>query len=697
MSGPASADIARAQLLSSNAPVITVESNGSQYTQVTNASQHITGTIKIELDGGISGRVKSFEAFPRLGYIIGPLSVSWDHFKDSGISRSYEAPGPKSVTETFDFMIPRQHYADFMVAACNNHADKLRGEGKKNSEIFDKDRTLAIGLGGQVEADLSGLGSIEPSPQLVNAPYTIGITCKRDASLDPVTTAIKDAVLVAHTAETNNLTGACELQLSGTIVTQNPNTQVKFRYHSLKGEQSDIKTVTTDGSGFVNFLHAFPLAKGSQQSGKVRMIGTSHALMSNWAEFQADCSEPLQDIATVLPPKAVALEAYAMPGGVVKNNRICPTTVKFAGVMKGRGKVKGVVAISVDGKPKVLEQFQAEDGNHIVVQGEHSLSWEGNNAVKQSVLYRMVVLNLAGDTVDQIEERTSFLCRKPQVAGGNAINELASNDILPKSVALSITTQGQKKLPGWVCPEKARLHGQVTSDDQPLTGKAILYAGASQVAEHDVELEANWGHNYDGEHSLVWNAAGQKKQTMLFTLKFFNQHGHLVKTVEQAEKFVCQKIVVNRAVAGGQGELAPEQKDPLAAQQDAPAAVGQLAIRPDLAILAPKGRIRDGEIRLSGGKPMQTYKLTFFRKAGGKATQVNSAQLPKQMKGKNAGFPLAALTGARAWRLRVCPLGQGPAACETSDFRIPLVAARQQEKAPSKPATAVIVVPGAMN
>ena len=125
-------------MLSSNAPIIHVESNGSAYTHVSNSSQNITGTFKVMLDGEVNGRVDSFEAFPKLGYLFNDTTASWDYFKDSGYSKSFSTPRPKDWTETYNFVIPRDDYADFMVVACNNHADKLRSEGKKNSEIFDQ-------------------------------------------------------------------------------------------------------------------------------------------------------------------------------------------------------------------------------------------------------------------------------------------------------------------------------------------------------------------------------------------------------------------------------------------------------------------------------------------------------------------------------------------------------------------------------
>ena len=186
----------------------------------------------------------------------------------------------------------------------------------------------------------------------------------------------------------------------------------------------------------------------------------------------------------------------------------------------------------------------------------------------------------------------------------------------------------------------------------------------------------------------------QTEQTLDFTLKFANEHNYVVKTVEKTESFACQKVSTT-GLAGAGGLTGGEQPGQ-ASQQAATGMLVQPQALP-LSIMAPKGRVRNGEIRLSGGKPTTSYKLTFFRKSGGKATQVSSAQLPKQMKGMNAKFPLAALTGGRAWQLRVCPVGQGPAACTTSDFRIPLIGAKKDKAAPAQPKATVVIVPGAMN
>ncbi|WP_193371396.1 hypothetical protein [Pelagibius marinus] len=492
----------------------------------------------------------------------------------------------------------------------------------------------------------------------------------------------------------DSLSGACSMNLQVGLETVEPEDHVKFRFESNDGQKSDVKSVITDSNGFGQYAFDYSLPAGGTKSGQVRIIGVGENFSSPWRDYEVDCGSSAQDLAAVLPPKATHLEGIATADTILYRGRVCPTTVKIWGILQGRGDASGAVAIFADNKLKVLKQYEAEDGQQIVIQGEHTLSWEGNQTGQQNVPYRMNVTNAVGDLVDHIEAAANFECKEPEVNAqfDNAPGGIASNDNLPKSVTLSLSTLGQKKLPGWICPERVRLHGNVTSDDQPLTGTAVLYASGSLLAEHDVELEANWGHNYDAEHEFSWNTA-KTEQTMNFTLKFINQHGHLVKTVEKTENFACEKVSTSGLAAGG-GEIGTTQPGQ-ASQQTATGMLVQPQALP-LSIMAPKGRVRKGEIRLSGGKPTQTYKLTFFRKSGGKTTQVSAAQLPKQMKGMNASFPLAALTGGRAWQLRVCPLGQGPAACKTSDFRIPLAGAKQ-DKAPSNPAAAVVVIPGIAN
>jgi len=128
-------------------------------------------------------------------------------------------------------------------------------------------------------------------------------------------------------------------------------------------------------------------------------------------------------------------------------------------------------------------------------------------------------------------------------------------------------------------------------------------------------------------------------------------------------------------------------------EQGRPVATGQLAVGPALAIMAPKGTVRSGQIRLTGGPANATYELTFYRKVYSSYQAVNIAGLPKQMTGLTASIDLAALDGSRQWRLEVCPVSGGQGTCKTSDFRLPVVSAVKQKTAPAQP-TPFVIVPG---
>src|SRR3546814_10146744 len=189
----------------------------------------------------------------------------------------------------------------------------------------------------------------------------------------------------------------------------------------------------------------------------------------------------------------------------------------------------------------------------------------------------------------------------------------------------------------------------------------------------------------------------QAQQTVIFAMNVTNTAGAIVEQFEKTEHFACRAVQTSAVGQGAAGGVAGKPK-PTHSQQ---ATVGQLALTQgaSLAIQAPKGVVRKGEIRLSGGAANGSYTLKFLRRNGGAYTAVNAAQLPKQMTGLTASFPLAALTGGRDWRIEVCPQKQGGTACKTSDFRLPGVVVGgggAAVKASAKPATPLIIVPGAV-
>ena len=568
--GTAAADSGNVFVQWLNAPPIKVASLGSEYTEVAGSPAPILGSLMVELDAGASGRVKSFEAWPKLSMVEGTWHDFWDHSH----SESYGLPRPKTVRTGVGLNIPKSDYADFMVSACNFHADRLRQQGLSNSEIFGQDRQYKIRVGGGLEYEMSGLANVVPIPEEVhswNSLPAVTLTCQRDDSLDPPTASVvSQAILVAQAARGATGGGKCELQLTGSIITQQPNLDVTFVYVDDKGQQSDLKSVVTEADGDVGFKHDYPLSDGIK-SGKIRIVGQSHPFTSNWAAFESDCVGPAQDVAAVLPPKAESLKFFERDV-VMHRGLVCPAQIVVVGTLKGRGKLTGGVALFAAGLPKALAQYNIDNDEEFYIKGEHTLSW-GPTQAQQTVTFAINVTNTSGAIVDQLEKTEHFACRAVQ-----------------------------------------------TSD-------------------------------------------------------------------------------VGQGAAGG---LSTGKPKPIPSQQ---ATVGQLALAQGaaLAIQAPKGLVRSGQIRLSGGAAQATYALAFYRKSAGGWQLVKSAQLPAAMTGLTAGFKLAALTGGRDWRLEVCPAGSAQGSCKTSDFRLPAIGSVVGGSAGSgttpgqPPATPLIIVPGAVN
>lgn len=442
--GTAAADSGKIFMQWLNAPLVTVASGGNAYTEVAGSPAPILGSLMVELDAGISGRVKSFKAWPRLSMVEGV----WEDFAGHSHSESYGLPRPKTVMTGFGFNIPKADYAGFMVSACNFHADRLRQQGLSNSQIFGQDRTYKIGVWGGLEYEMSGLPDVIPVPAEVrswNSYPQISLTCQRDDSLDaPAAAVVSQAILVADAVRGATGGGKCELQLTGLVVTQQPNLDVTFVYVDDKGKQSDLKKVTTEADGDIGFKHDYPLSDGIE-SGKIRIVGQSHPFTSNWAAFEADCVGPAQDVATVLPPKAESL-TFLERDAVMHRGLLCPAQIVVVGTLKGRGKLTGGVALFAAGLPKALAQYNIDNDEKFYIKGEHTLSW-GPTQAQQTVTFAMNVTNTSGAIVEQLEKTEHFACRGMQTSG---VAQGAAGGISPGTPAPTHSQQaavGQLALP----------------------------------------------------------------------------------------------------------------------------------------------------------------------------------------------------------------------------------------------------------
>ncbi|WP_020591412.1 hypothetical protein [Kiloniella laminariae] len=421
----AAADSANTFLQWMSNPDVSVASDGTRYTTLVPPGAPLQGAFIVQIDAGISGRVKSWKSWPSLA--LEPDNPShpgaWLVFENDGDSASYSRPRPKSVNTAAPFFLDSNSYASLAVEACNAEATRLSGQGLDDSAIFAQNREAKIAVRGNLDYSTTGITGTQ-TPEEVdswNAFKAITVIClKRDDSLDPVVQTIEDATLTAQTAQISNITGACEMTLSGQITSAEPNRQVKFRYHDNSGQQSDEKTIVTNGSGHSSFEHSYPVSADTAD-GKVRMIGSSPAFMSNWASYEVNCSAAPDELITQLPPKAslvVAVQEEAPHRGMA-----CPVTLNLIGKLEGRGKSSGAAAILSAGQIKALKAYNIDKDEKVFFQGPHSLSWDGLAFLQQSVTFRLNVTNASGDVVDSVEKTRAFTCRPitaSPLAGGAA-------------------------------------------------------------------------------------------------------------------------------------------------------------------------------------------------------------------------------------------------------------------------------------
>ncbi|HMA14536.1 MAG: hypothetical protein ACM35H_13900 [Bacteroidota bacterium] len=428
---PALADDGDADITWLNTPVIVVEGNGTVYNKVVQPGQNLTGKIRVQLDAGVSGRVRSWEAWPTLRAGGG----AWKAMKGTGMSHSesYDSPRPKTVDEEFDFSIPMAYYAETAIAACNDEAANLRAQGLNNAAIFGQHRAALFVVDVGLTYDMSGVAGSE-SPQEVGASVERTVTCRGNppaqtpVANDPQRTKpeVEQAVLLIHGKGSLHGVG-CSVNLSGVIETNLPNTQVKFRYHSDDGRKSELKTVQTDLSGTVMFNHEYPLSSGGTTSGKIRMVGQHPDFTSAWNSYSVICGSPQGEASNDPTPPALKLDVSATKVEKMYKGFVCPAKVYAVGDIVSNDAMEGR-AIHVVAQQGVFEPQQQVDeskislanGHHLVIGYEPELRWSNvkvvGGALKQTLKFTFMV-SRHNKAVATVHKMLVVSCRKPQPSG----------------------------------------------------------------------------------------------------------------------------------------------------------------------------------------------------------------------------------------------------------------------------------------
>lgn len=359
---------------------------------------------------------------------------------------------------------------------------------------------------------------------------------------------------------------------------------------------------------------------------------------------------------------------------------ICPERVVLKGRMRGQDDFDGRAVFVVKQEQALFEsQSQVKEFNFAVTENENlTLAFEplvkwsnvpqnGEAPPKQTMdLAFRVVRN--GATVASVERSLEVSCKAVSVP-----NLAISYD--PPKVHSLVVTSGKDEIlyQGRICPARVELTGAFTGQGVA-SGNAMLGANGRFVAQDSYDIEDGVTEIIRGEYALNWvGVQGPFKQDVEFVLRLDNAEGGEVDRMTKIETFACRKPELTRDDANRVDGLASGTLPPPPPTRP----VGSLATtqtKPDVVILAPRDRVRNGQIRLSGAKPNQVFELQFLRKTNSGFALHNAPQLPAQMTGAMASFDLNALSGGD-WRLRVCPKQSdgfvGPVDCENSDFYLP--------------------------
>lgn len=195
-------------------PRITVVSDGHQYTGVSAIGYVWEG--RVTLDAGASGRIKHWRIWPTLT-VQGQARLDLKGaaaFAAWYPSASDPWPRPKHVKKNVARLFPDVAVKDYVVAACNQNADKLRQAGRPDADIFASPYIIPATAAVESEVDVT-IGDVSIEAQ---GPFPVEIACAKWAGALPPKAGdftsgmeIRQAKLVVFPGEHG---GACPVQLT---------------------------------------------------------------------------------------------------------------------------------------------------------------------------------------------------------------------------------------------------------------------------------------------------------------------------------------------------------------------------------------------------------------------------------------------------------------------------------------------------
>jgi hypothetical protein len=250
---------------------ISVASNGTRYT-TTPWNGNIVATVRIEIDSGWSGHIKSWETW---------LNLLADGHKlelpQHGEDESYPVfQRPHNVDQVVQLQVPAAAYNAFIVARCNDLAEDLRQEGLTDQQIFNQDRKIGLWVSPQLEVDYSGIVNPGLEEATAGTPPDAQIVCKNwTGSAMPMAGAFQSNFQVtgaklAIAPAYRNLVADCPVTVPLVAeFTATNGGSLKFRFVSAGGKASQLRSVniTSQTNGVYKALHEehiqVPLSPGS--------------------------------------------------------------------------------------------------------------------------------------------------------------------------------------------------------------------------------------------------------------------------------------------------------------------------------------------------------------------------------------------------------------------------------------------------
>ncbi len=650
LSAPVFADDGQIYVKQLSAPSIKVIGNGAIYTQVEDGTDDVVVHVRILLDAGTVGRVKTWSAWAQ-----GKMSSGqWFDFKDNGLTVSYPVGSrPKTVDRDEALVIPRSAYSALAADACNQNAADLRADGMSNFDIFGSDHLVKVPVRGALTYEMSGAaGGIVP-PQEAALDPELMVTCAK-IEFGPLTTLtlnqVADSALAI--AVTSNIS-VCRLNAAGSITSLHPNETVSFRYVDDKGEKSGVKTVTTSAAKIANFTHQLPLTDdGGAMSGKIRMVGESSNFQSPWVDYAVTCNATAAPggKTTELPPTIEILEAETKKEVVLGERWSCPSRIWVRGQVSGRA--QGAATVQLFGNDSLLEirQFDLEAGSEEKFAAGHDISWHGVSAASETapnqlVIYRAIVRANEGTAdvfvADEDENELRLIC-----------HPIWPEPSIKVKVVESVPVGGR-----FLCPSRYQVIGNLVGRSD-VSGTVVLFAEHKSFGP--VPFALNEGVNLDivapSERTLAWKGVGlvsavgpqpTPEQKIHLSMQVYGSSGSTLEIISKDEVMRCTPV------AG----VVPDSS-------------AQLPGNPQVGLPASAVQVAGGKVRLVGAKPGAIYALRFYR-----MKLVTDPYLPTKMANGVANLNLAKMKPGQ-WRVEVCATRNGrglqilPNTCRERRFEV---------------------------